>query len=269
MKQKIKSMSTRDRLILGVILLWASSLLPMLVYVAPIQAFSRVFHSPKMDAFIGLLGIVGMALLMVPYYRGSNVLKRYYRQIDKAVSLLAFLMIIPGIMAMFFHLTDTFEPAPYVGFSLLLVYLRILVSIALFFLWGYALVCSKGRLALIAVLCFTAYTNLPHPRMNNQFTVTVLDEESRASRILSKEDADALLASDIGINDLELAPPDNNRTLFVSSSSTRMTNMPPQSYIVLLAAYTFMRFGRKEEEVVAEEPDESDDEPLRSAAVPD
>lgn len=262
-------MSIKNRLVLGVILLWVSSLLPMLIYFAPIHAFPGIFLIPKMDAFIGLLGVVGMVLLTVSYYRGSNILKRYYRQVDKAVSLPVFLMIIPGLMGMFVHLTDTFEPAPYIGFSLFLVYLRILVSIALFFLWGYALFYSKGRLALITVFCYAAFTNLPHPSVNNQFTFTVLDEESRASRILSKEDADALLASDIGINDLELSPPDSNRTLVMSSSPSGIVNTPPHSYMLLLAAYTFMRFSRKEDEVAAEEFAENDTEPATPEAVQD
>jgi len=203
------------------------------------------------DFVVKSLGVIGVALLVWPLYHTPEQLDGIYRRVDKAVALLPVLAVVFGILGVFMLATDASDPPPYIGFTRVYAFSRPALIIAVYLLWAFAFFASKGRLAITAALCCIAFNSMPYPTVNNQFALTIVDMETDAYRHLSQEDIDAFMSHELDPNAIELSPPDGNPSIVMSSPHNSVV-ISDHSSIILLTAYTFMRFGRKRRNMSAE-----------------
>ena len=160
-------MSIRGRLVIGVALLL---FYPVYLYPAFLSLFFFTLDNDSISMlfqvfrlFAGLGSVAGMALLVLPYIRGSECLEREYRYVDIGIALALFLYALSIVP--FYFLPDTMQP--YVGLPLLLHYARIFFFCLFILLWAWGLAFGKNKLALMAVLCFVAINHIPFGTPNN------------------------------------------------------------------------------------------------------
>lgn len=232
-------MSIRGRLVLGVALLLFypvylyPAFLSMLFFTLDDDSISMLFQVFRL--FAGLGSVAGMALLVVTYFRKSECLEREYRYVDIGI-VLALILYALSIVP-FYFLPDTMQP--YVGLPLLLHYTRILFFCLFILLWAGGLAFGKNKLALMAVLCFVATNHIPFGTPNNPEVLERLKEPFQEEM----PDASGM--------DFEGTSPDTDfieafeGNIEFQATETLQVMHAGLEYTILLAAYTFMRFGRK------------------------
>lgn len=256
-------MSTKKWLILGVLLLWLSPLIPFLVFYAPLWLSFVVDYPGTIYFLSGLSSAIGLILIIRPYYFQSKPLESCYLWIDKGLALPLLFICVSEISWL------VGAPTFYTGSSLFLLYMRVILYMGVLIFWIWGLFFSKARFALAAVLCFAVFAYMPHPEINNRFTLMLQDQENMASRYLTKADVDAIIYDGKKANDFELSPPDSRRSLIMCANPCSPVVMQSQSYMIFLLIYTLIRFGRKTEEVKNDAPVESYNEPPTPASVQD